>query len=842
MLRRIWLKLFRRRRLEQDLAQEMEFHQEMARAAGNGDAFGHRGLLTEQSLDLWRFTWIENFWRDVRFAVRGLLRNPVLLAGALASLGLGIGANTALFSLAAEFLLSEPSVTGAGSVVYIRLGGNSHVSYDVVRFVQSAGVFADATGFQIDGYANWNDGVETRRIFSAITAKNFFTAMGVPMQLGRGYHDSDPDEVAVLHHHFWTTRFHADPAIVGRAIQMEGKPYTVVGVLPPDHRTLMGYGFSPDVYLPAPTRTSSLAIYARLKPGQTREQVLSAAQALGVRLDAEMPEKYFKYAANCQVEAVAGLERLGREQSLQTVSIFFGVLLTVAGLVLLIACVNVASLLLARAAARRREIAIRVSIGAGRARLLQQLLVESLVLACLSTACGLLLARLTTLLLARIPLPLPVPIRLVIEPDWRVAVYAVLLAGFATLACGLLPALQSVRESMTHDLQREPRQRLRRALVAAQIAVSLIVLVTGFLFLRNMWNSGAISPGFDVRNTIRAELHLPQRVNGDRDRQVELLSRGLRTLAALPGIEAVAAARVVPFTNTSVRGSQITFPDNGEQVQMRSYYNSVTADYFRVMGIPLLAGRTFEPSDRGERRPLVVNRSFVRRFLGGRNPVGTVFAWGPEKTPYQIIGVVEGTKNLTLGETDEPQFYEPLVSPGMRVDFLLRSALPPAGQLAAVRQALRQLEPAAGAEVQTLFSAIGLAFLPSQVGAALMGAIGLLGLLLTAVGLYGTLVYSVVRRAPEIAVRMAIGASRMDVARMVLADSLRLIAWGAAIGLLAAYFITKPLAMFLVPGVKPGDPVSYVLVCAVFVLIGALAALGPARQAAAIDPALNLRS
>jgi predicted permease len=442
----------------------------------------------------------------------------------------------------------------------------------------------------------------------------------------------------------------------------------------------------------------------------------------------------------------------------------------------------------------------------------------------------------TTTLMASIPLPMPVPIRLVIEPDWRVALYAAFLAAFATLACGLLPALQSVKESMTQDLQREPRQRLRRALVGVQIAVSLVVLVTGFLFLRNMLNSGAANPGFDIKNTIRVEVNLPP------SPREGFLDEGLRTLAALPGIEAVGAARIVPFTDAATRGGEIVFPDNGEKVRLRSYWNVVTPDYFRTLSIPLVAGRMFLPTDRGEPKAVIVNRAFVRRHLGKRPPIGAIFNWGAEgKTSYQVVGIVEGTKNLTLGEADEPQFYEPLLQKASPIQFILRSAVPPATQLAAVRRALHRLEPAAGVEVQTLYSAIGLAFLPSQVGAGLMGAIGLLGLLLAAVGLYGTLVYSVARRGPEIAVRMAIGASRRDVARMVMSDSLKLIGWGSFCGLLIAFFITKPLAMFLVPSVKPEDPLTFIAVAAVFLLVGVLAAVGPSRQAAATDPANAVR-
>jgi predicted permease len=423
-----------------------------------------------------------------------------------------------------------------------------------------------------------------------------------------------------------------------------------------------------------------------------------------------------------------------------------------------------------------------------------------------------------------------------------VASYAALLTAFSTLACGLLPALQAIRESVTPDLHRAPRQRLRKLLVGGQITISLVVLMTGFLFLRNMLLSGIVNPGFDIRNTVRAAVHLPASYQEAR-RMEQYVDQALRALAALPGVEAAAAARSLPFTDAATRGGRITFPDTGEQIHMRAYWNTVTPAYFQAMAIPLLAGRSFLPAEDSGRRVVVVNSAFARRYLGNRNAVGATFLWGDdEKTPYQVVGVVAGTKNLTLGEADEPQFYEPLRPNNPRVQLVIRSTLPPATQLSAVRRALREVDPAAGAEVQTLRASIGLAFLPSQVGAGLMGAMGLLGLMLAAVGLYGTLSYSVARRGPEIAVRLAIGASPGGVARMVLGDSIKLIGWGSAAGLLIAFFVTAPLAMFLVPGVKPGDPINFAAVVLIFLMTGTAAAIGPARRASSIDPSSAVRA
>jgi len=843
-MRRLLLKLLRRRQLHRDLAAELAFHREMAAAHGNPIPLGKTTVIQEEALDLWRFTFPENLWRDLVYAARGLRRSPALVFSALLSLALGIGANTTIFSLGVEFLFSEPSVRDAGSLVSVRVGGNSHAKHQVLDFIRESGVFEEVVGENEETFINWNNGVETRRIFSVVATKNYFTALGSPMAHGRGFLAADPNEVVVLRHQFWRRHFNGDPSVVGRAINLSGKPYTVVGILPAAHRTLLGFGYSPDVYLPRRLDDTVLATYARLKPGVSIAQARAGLNTVATRLDAAFPERW-KYVNGCQVTPVAGFARLQEEAQMMTIGLFFVMLLIVVGLVLLIACVNVASLLLARASTRRREIAIRLALGAGRGRLLQQLLVESLLLSLLGAGFGLALAQIAATLLARVQLPLPIPIRLQIEPDWRVALYAAFLTIVATLACGLLPAWQSVKESISSDFHREGKLRLRRTLVAAQIAVSLIVLTTGFLFLRNLFRSSAISPGFDVRRTLRADVHLPPAGYEDPQRLALYVEQALRDLEALPGVEAAAAARIIPFTDATRQHSRLTFADNSEQVEASFHWNAVTPAYFRAMDIPLRQGSTFSATDRGGARVAIVNRTFVQRYLGGRQPIGSIFLWGAEgRTPYQIVGVVEGTKNLSIGEDDQPQLYEPLArinNNRPRIQFVMRSATPPVTQLEAVRQTLRRLEPGAGAEVATLYSSIGLAFLPSQVGAALLGSIGVLGLLLATIGLYGVMVYSVARRTQEIGVRMAIGASRGAISRMILLDSLKLIAAGSAIGLFISFFVTKPLAMFLVPGLKPTDPVTFSAVLLVLILTGLLATWGPVRRALAIDPMSSLR-
>jgi putative ABC transport system permease protein len=842
-MRKLFLKLLRRKSLERDLEAELAFHREMAAAGGNPVPFGNAANIKEQSRDFWRFTFFENLWRDLVYGVRGLRRNPTLVATAVLSLALGIGANAVIFSLAVEFLLSQPSVTDASSVVSIRLGGNSASPLPVVEYIRQSGVFADVVGETDEGFANLNDGTETRPVFASFTTKNFFTTLGVPMAYGRGILPDDPNEVVVVANRFWRQQFHGDPSIVGRVINLEGKPYTVVGILPAAHRTLIGFGYSPDVYMPRYLDDTMLSIYARLKPGMTRGQALAGLRTAATRPNTGIPQTYYKYTDNLTMSFIAGLARIDGP-GFQSVSLFFVLLLLVAGLVLLIACVNVAGLLLARASARKREIATRLSLGASRGRLVQQLLMESLLLALLGAACGLATAQAISALLSRLELPIPIPIHIQIQPDWRLALYAALLTMVATFTCGLLPAWQAAKESLAPDLHRERKMRLRRTLVTAQLALSLVVLTTGFLFLRNLFRANALSPGFDVRNTIRAEVHLPPLRYKVPEPRLFYANQALRELKAIPGVQFAAAARVLPFRDPMGFGSPIIFPDTGETVQANFYGNAVTADYFQAMDIPFLQGGTFAGAERNGQRMAVVNRAFVTRFLHGRTPVGAEFLWGPKEAgPLRIVGVVEGTKNVTIGEDEQAQLFYPFSQMNLdpHFQFVLRSATPPVSQLDAVRQALRRVEPAAGLEVATMYSSIGLAFLPSQVGAVLMGSIGVLGLLLASIGLYGTLVYTVTRRTREIGIRMALGATRANVSRMILLDSARLIALGSAVGLAIAFLVTKPLAMFLVPGLKPADPFSFVAVAAILGATGLAASWGPVRRALAIDPASCLR-
>ena len=841
-MRRFFLKLYRRRRLQRDLEQELAFHREMSGEQQNPIPLGNIGLIKEHSFDLWRFNFIENIGRDLIFAARGFRRSPALAISALVSLGLGIGVNTAIFSLGMEFLFSQPSVRDARSLLEVRLGGSSNSPEDTINSLKASGLFADVTGENIDAYANFNNGTETSRVFDVYTTNNYFNMLGVPMLQGRGFIPADSKEVVVLSYRFWQRYFHGDPAVVGRAINLDGRACTVVGILPEHHRTLIGLGLSPDVYQPRWLETTELVIYARLKPDMSIQQARAGLEIVAKRIDAGLPAEHRKYAQNIKVAPVVGYERFFGEPQLVPISVFFALLWMVVGLVLLIACVNVAILLLARGSARRGEIAVRLALGVSRARLLQQFLAESVLLAILGAGLGLLLSQATVKLLAAVEIPVPVPIHLQITPDWRLLIYSAVLTGLATIVCGLFPAWQSLKVSITRDLTRERKSRLRSALVVAQIAISVIVLTTGFLFLRNLVNANSISPGFDVRHTVHVEINLPAGRYSKDEKKAQYVERVLREIEALPGIERVAAATVTPFNGNETWGVRLKFADTGQEANVQFKGSAVTPGYFQTMNIPVYAGRTFSGKIDGEQE-VIVNRLFAQRYLGNRDVVGTTFSWHAGQT-YRVVGVVEGTKTWTIGEEPQPQLYLSFAQVkderlGLRM--VVRSLIPPAQQLEPIRRTLHRIDPMAGVEVKTMYASIGLAFFPSQIGAGLLGSIGILGLLLATIGLYAVVAYSVVQRTREIGIRIAVGATRNDISRMVLRNAARLTLTGSAIGLFAALFITRPLAMFLVPGLKANDPLTFGAVVAVMILTGLIAAAGPTRRALKVDPNTALR-
>ncbi len=854
----MWRKLsylFRRKRFNQELDDEIRFHLEMA-AAERGERAARRDFgpllrMKEDTRSAWQVQWLVDLASDLRYALRALKRNPGFAAAAIFSLALGIGANTTIFSLTMEFLFSQPSCRNPETLAHMEIGGNSHAHMPHYRFLRDAHIFEGLAGSYEEGESNWRFGNDSYRLHVMRVTRNFFNVVGVPVAMGRPMEPGDGD-VVVLSERFWKARLAADPNIVGKTLNIDGRPYVVTGVLPHNHRTVLGFGFSPDLYIPASRETDIVALIARLPAGMSMAVARARLTAACKQLDQVYPNQYgpnFAWSRNVEVVPVAGVERL-KSMNILAFAAFFAMLQIVVGLVLLIACANVSSLLLARASARRQELAIRFAIGAGRGRIVRQLLAESLLLALAGTGAGLMLNIWLASVMNRVQLPLPIPLQLLIQPDWRLLLYSTGVAAISAVVAGFMPALKATREGISGALKSAERQvegrwTLRNALVVGQLAVSAVLLTTGCLFVRNMTKSITMNPGFDTEHTAWAQMRLVPDKYTVRAQTQALVRRALVEVRGLPGVEAAGFATAVPLNSNEVQGDSIRTDVSDQAAGLGFHLNFVAPDYFRTMGIPL-RGRDFLPSDReGAPDVAILNENLARRLFGNRNPIGHTFRFTEPKLsdPVTVIGVAKNSKYFTLGEQGGLAAYWPYFQMDRSIvdlHFLVRAARP-SDVVKEITRTLGRLDSSASVEVKPMRDAMGFAFLPSRVGAALLGSMGLLGLALASIGLYGVLAYSVARRTREIGLRVALGADSPAVLRMVAHESLTLLVIGLAIGLGISLFATRPLAMFLVPDLSTSDPVTFLTVIAVLAAVAVAATLGPAVRALRVDPMKALR-
>lgn len=865
-IRRRLLYLGRRDRFRSELDDEMQFHIEsradelqqtgVSRAEALGQArreFGSSVRTAEEAHDAWKIRWLDDLVSDVRYSVRALRRNPGFALAGIFCLALGIGANTTMFNITTSFLFSLPSGRDAASLISIWEAGTSDSAISDYKFLRDAHAFDGVAGINPEREVNWREGDRTSRLYAGLVTDDYFTTVGIPCLFGRGVAAGETD-TAVLSYRLWRSRFGDDHAILGRRLTLDGKSYTVVGVLPADHRSIVGFGFSPDIYVPAVKDDDTVQFYARLPRGMTIPMARARLQRILQELDRVRPRQNWKRTRGLRVTGVTGAAVLGYEQ-VGTIVAFFGLILAVAGLLLLIACTNVASLLLARASSRAGELAVRLSLGASRMRIVRHLLAESLVLSGLGAAAGILITIACGRLLSSLVLPLPVPIQVVARPDRRLLLYAVLMVILSTLIAGLMPALKSVRKDVSAVLKRAQGQTggvwgLRGVMVAGQLAVSVVLLATGFLFIHNLARATTMNPGFDIDHTIWTYMRVVPERYTDPVRQRLVIDEALQRLRSLPGVSAAAITKVVPLNDDTHIGSDARTDLTSQPIHVSTEWNAVGPDYFRAIGIPLVRGREFSPADEsGTESAAIVNETLAREVFGGVNPVGHLLIFG--QTRMRIVGVAKDSKYITLGETQRAALYSPYFA-WMRgsifggefqvnLHFIIRTAGLPAGYVKAIQEALGQIDATAAIETKPMIQSLGLALLPSQVGAALLGAMGMLGLVLAAIGLYGGLLYTVSRRTREIGIRVALGATRGSVLLVVCRHSLTLVGTGLLIGLALAALAMRPLAMFLVPGLGAWDPISFVAVSGVFAAVALAATLTPALRALRVDPMTALR-
>ena len=822
---------------------------------------------------------MDRLTRDLRYGLRSLLRAPGFTLVAVITIALGIGVNSTIFSLVNAILFRPLPVEAPGELVDVygrastvtEHGTLSYPNFEDYR--ERTGTLSGMMAFT-NFFANLSIEGSSELVIGELVSRDYFGVLGVRPAIGRAFTTEEfaaagAAPVAILSHPFWESRFAADPSIVGRTLRLNGLAYTVVGVAPE------GFGgmfpaVTAQMWLPVTMveevealgnqRVTDgtgegwleqrgrhfLWVKGRRAPGASAEQVRAELDGIAARLAAEYPD-----ANELERVVVLATNDVALNPDFdRTVAPAGMVLLGAVGLVLLVACANLANMTLARAASRERELALRHTLGAGHGRLVRQLLTESMLLAFAGGAIAMGLAYGLARLIARFQPPLPIELGLDVSPDWRVLVFTLAVAGLTGIAFGLLPAWRAGRPDLVPALKgtREgdgPRNRftLRNALVVVQVAVSIVVLVAGALLIRSLGAAGRVDMGYDIDRI--AHLSLAMEMNGyDRDEARAFLEEGTRRLRALPQVEAVGLASRMPLSLNN-NGFGIFIDGHQTSSDSRPYIidgASVDEHYFEALELRIVAGRGIEESDRdGGERVAVATRAMAERYWPDRDAVGQEFrtSWGGE--PVRIVGIVENYKVDTPGESPKPYIHLALPREAMYADLLVRTATPAAGVVRALENELRALD------ADLVFLATGTArdlaavrLFPIRAGAWLIGTFGLLALVLASVGLYGVVNYSVSRRSREIGIRKALGAESSKVVGMVLREGMALVAIGAVVGVALAGASVRILSSVLYVGAF--DPVSFGLACGVLATVAAFANWVPAHRASRVDPMVAVRA
>jgi predicted permease len=821
--------------------------------------FGGVERYREQCRDTRSVPVLEHALRDVIYAWRSLRRSPVLVLVATLSLGLGIGVNTTLFGALSAIFLRVPTMTDPAGVVAVEPGNGNQFSFLNYRDLRDSQIFTDVVGSRLT-VLNLRSQEHVERVNGLAVTANFFEGLGIGAGLGRVFtHDEAAPEreprLAVLSDACWQRRFGGDPAVLGQALNLNGQSFLILGILPKQYRSVSGF-MSPDVYVPLSVLVlpninrrdngNGLAVLGRLPPHTAPEQVRARVTALALQLERTYSKENEGLSQPARVFPLRGMQFRGVPELI----LIPVLLLVLFGLVLLIACSNVAGLLLARATARRGELAIRVALGAGRLRLIQAMLVESFLLASLGAAAGSLLAVWLVPMLSVITLPNQQPIQLSVEPDRMLYLCGIALALASGLLCGIAPALRASDVSVVADAQRAGsraitgRLWLRHSFVVGQVAASVVLLVVSSLFLRSLIRITTLNPGFDLDHGLVATFYLePNRYSGAGS--ALFAERVLERVNRIPGVRSSSVASITPLGGD---GSAARFQVQGRAAakNARTYLNNVGPRYFETMGIRLLRGREFQPTDQVGSPPVaIVNEAFQRAYFPGGDAVGQHVGYGE---PFsEIVGLVKDSAYASVGDEPTPVFYYsyaqvPSLSAQVRPLMVhLRTEGDPAGVMRSLTRVIADVDNTVAFDVKTIREATSFEFALRRLGTMLLGSLGGVGLLLAMIGLYGVVSYAVASRTPEIGIRMALGASSHRVLWSVLGQGLRLVGLGVAVGTVLSLLMTRVIAD-LVAGVSPTDPITFVGTAIVLALTGLGASYFPARRATRIDPLMALRN
>jgi predicted permease len=870
---------FRRRRIERQLDDELRYHFDRLVADGVRAGMSHEeaqriarlefgGVMQtkEACREVRGWHWLDTLAQDLRYGGRMLARNPGFSIVAVTALALGIAANVVIFSLANMLIFRPLPVTNPDQLIRAYTDTHSNTAYaDYLEYRDHNRTLAGLAAFQLAS-VSLRSGGAPEHVYGMAVSGNYFDLLGVGAARGRAITREDDRTgapgVVVLSDGFWRRRFGGDAALLGHTVTIDGHAFTVIGIAPSGFTGTMapivpdtwvawnapGVALTPEQVARRTGRSTHMI--GRLRPGVSRAQAEADLATLASALAQEHPD------TNRGSTVTISPARTLSDDFGPGPTIFVGFLMAVVGLVLFIACINIASLLLARSAARRREIATRLALGAGRQRLIRQLLTESLLLsACgggVASVIGLLAARAITVLRVT---AVPIPVGLDLAFDWRVIAFAVGLSLLTTVLFGLIPALQASKSDVIPALKdgtaavSPGKSWLRASLLAAQVAMSTLLLVTAGLLVRSLSSAHTIDRGFSGEHVLAASLDLETR-GYNRERGTALYEQLLSRLAATPGIVAANLVNIVPLTLSNQARRMLTEgqdPPQPPATLAPIYINNVSPGHFRTLSIPLLAGRDFSGTDRANTPDVViVNETLAHRMWPGESPIGKRLREWDVRSGFgpwlDVVGLARDSKYVTVGESPKPFLYRPLAQAyRSETTLLVRVIGDPLAAFPAVRDQVQALDPdlplfgASRLDAQTRVSLV-----PVQVAATLAGTLGVVALALAAIGLYGVMSYVVRQRTREIGLRMALGAQSAAVVSFVTRQGMRWTSTGIVLGLGASWIVARLLAKLLY-GISAADPVAFLSAPLLLAGVAYAACFVPGRRASRLDPLAALR-